>query len=419
VRFAGGVVALLVAAAAAGEAPARPPGCRQVASGSELAQRLSDAAPGAAICLMPGSYAAPLRIGAGVTLWGPRDAVIRSSGEGTTIRIESDGAALLGVTVDGSGGRYDQLDAAVRVQGRDVRVEGVRVVHAVHGILVERSERVVLRRNEVVGDPAQTLGLRGDGIRLWEVRDSLVEANRVSDSRDCVVWYSPRNRIAGNRIERGRYGVHFMYSHDNQIVDNDLRGNVTGIFVMYSRHIEVVGNRIGGSTGAAGIGLGLKESGPLRASSNRLVDNTVGIHLDMSPLDPADRNVFDHNELRLGDVGVAFLGPSRGNSFRANVMRDNALPVRVASGGEAHTAEWRDNYFDDYAGYDLDGDGVGDVPYELRSLSSQLQARAPALAFFRGTPALALAEAIGRIVPIFEPRLLVVDESPRMYPPRE
>jgi nitrous oxidase accessory protein len=417
VIFAGAMAALLLGAAALGEVPARPPGCREVSPGSELAQILSEAVPGDALCLAPGRYAGPLRIGSGVTLWGPRDAVILSSGEGTTVRIESDGAALLGVTVDGSGGRYDQLDAAVRVQGRDLRVEGVQIVHAVYGILVERSERVVLRRNEVVGDAAQTLGLRGDGIRLWEVRDSLVEANRVADSRDCVVWYSPGNRIVGNRIERSRYGVHFMYSHDNQIRDNDLRGNVTGVFVMYSRRIDVIGNRIGGSAGAAGIGLGLKESGPLRVSGNRFVDNTVGIHIDLSPLDPADRNVFDHNELRLGDVGIAFLGPSRGNAFHDNALRDNALPVRAARGAEAQSAEWRGNYFDEYAGYDLDGDGTGDVPYELRSLSSQLQSDVPALAFFRGTPALGLVEAIGRIVPVFEPRLLVVDERPRMAPP--
>ena len=38
------------------------------------------------------------------------------------------------------------------------------------------------------------------------------------------------------------------------------------------------------------------------------------------------------------------------------------------------------------------------VPYELRSLSSELVAESPSLAFFRGTPALGFAEAIGRAV---------------------
>jgi hypothetical protein len=41
-------------------------------------------------------------------------------------------------------------------------------------------------------------------------------------------------------------------------------------------------------------------------------------------------------------------------------------------------------------------------------------AERPALAFFRGTAAFALAEAIGRIVPIFEPRLVLSDPEPRM-----
>ncbi|MBW1875893.1 MAG: hypothetical protein JRI98_11075 [Deltaproteobacteria bacterium] len=50
--------------------------------------------------------------------------MIRSSGEGTTIEMEADGCALLGVTVDGSGGRFDTLDAAVHVVADDVRVQG-------------------------------------------------------------------------------------------------------------------------------------------------------------------------------------------------------------------------------------------------------------------------------------------------------
>jgi hypothetical protein len=57
---------------------------------------------------------------------------------------------------------------------------------------------------------------------------------------------------------------------------------------------------------------------------------------------------------------------------------------------------------------------VGDVAYELRSLSEDWISRFPALAFFRGTPALALAEAIGRIVPLFQPRLVLSDPEPRM-----
>jgi nitrous oxidase accessory protein len=400
-------------------APPRHAACRELAAGSALQPALDAAAPGAALCLAPGDYRGPLRIGPGVVLWGPRTAVIHSSGEGTTVRLESDGAALLGVTVDGSGGRYDLLDGAVRVEGRDVRVEGVTIRNAVFGILVEKSKRAVVRGNEVVGDPGQVLGLRGDGIRLWETYDSRVEDNVVRDSRDMVVWYSNDNRIERNRIERGRYGTHLMYSHRNRIIGNAYVGDVTGVFLMYSREIELRDNLFADAAGAAGFGLGLKESGDVRAVGNRFLHDTVGIYADTSPLYLDDRNAFERNVFRWSEVAVIFHSSESRNLFRANDFRDNGTPVRVEGGGDALGVTWEGNYFDDYAGYDLDGDGVGDVPFELRSLTSDLVAAKPALAFYRGTPALWLVEAIGRTVPLLEPRLLLVDRSPRMDPVAE
>ena len=301
--------------ARAASAPARPEACREVPPGAGLQAAIDAAPPGSALCLAPGTYAGPVRIPRPLTLWGPRDAVIRSHGEGTTVRLEGEGAALLGVTVDGSGGRYDLLDAAVHVAGRGGRVEGVLVRNAVFGILVERATDATVRGNQVLGDASQPLGLRGDGIRLWETYDSTVEDNLVPDSRDIVLWYASRNRVAGNRIERGRYGAHLMYSHGNQIVGNRFVGNVTGLFVMYSRDVEIRGNVFADSGGAAGMGLGLKESGNLRVRENLFVHNTIGVYVDTSPLWPDDRNRFEGNVFRLNGVAVSFLGRASGNEF--------------------------------------------------------------------------------------------------------
>jgi nitrous oxidase accessory protein len=288
------------------------------------------------------------------------------------------------------------------------------VRNAVFGILVERASGASVRGNQVDGDAGQALGLRGDGIRLWEAYDSVVEDNRLTDSRDVVLWYASRNRIARNRIERGRYGAHLMYSHGNQIIGNRFVGNVTGLFVMYSRGVEIRDNLFADSRGAAGMGLGLKESGDLHVIGNLFVHNTIGVYVDTSPLWPDDRNRFEGNAFRLNGVAVSFLGRAVGNEFRGNGFHDSQCHVEVDGRGDAREALWRGNGFDDYAGYDLDGDGTGDVPYELRSLASDLVAETPVLAFFRGTPAFALAEAIGRIVPLFAPRLVLSDPDPRM-----
>jgi nitrous oxidase accessory protein len=183
---------------------------------------------------------------------------------------------------------------------------------------------------------------------------------------------------------------------------------------MYSRDVVIRDNVFANARGAAGMGLGLKESGNLLVAENLFVRNTVGVYVDTTPLWPDDRNWFEGNVFRLNAVAVSFLGRASGNTFRTNGFRDSQVQVQVDGRGDARQAVWSGNEFDDYAGYDLDGDGTGDVPYELRSLSSDLVAEAPALAFFRGTAAFALVEAIGRIVPLFEPRLVLVDPEPRM-----
>ncbi len=397
-------------------APARPSGCRSVEAGAAVQALLDEARAGEALCLAPGSYRGPLRLPARVTLWGPREAVVRSSGEGTTVRLEGEGARLLGLTVDGSGGRFDTLDAAILVRGRGAWVEGTLVHNAVFGILVERTEDVTVRGNHVVGSGGPALGMRGDAIRLWETKRSLVEDNRVEAGRDVVVWYSSQNTVRGNTVTGGRYGTHFMHSHDNVVEDNHFTGNEVGVFVMYSRGITLRRNVLAGATGAAGMGLGLKESGNVLAVDNLLVHNTVGLYLDTSPLQEGDANVFEGNHFRLGDVGVVFHSSQRRNTFRANSFRDNHAQVQVEGGGDALGVAWRGNDFDDYAGYDLDADGVGDVPYELRSLSGDLVARYPDLAFFRGSPTLALVRAAGELLPLFSPRPVLRDAAPRVAP---
>jgi nitrous oxidase accessory protein len=379
-----------------------------------LQDALDAAEPRSSLCLAPGEYAGPLRLDRGLTLWGPRDAVIRSNGEGTTVQLAGDDAALLGITIDGSGVRLELRDAGVHVAGRGCRVEGVELRNTMFGILVERATNVALRGNRVSGDLQRPRGLRGDGIRLWETYDSLVEENWIDQSRDVVLWYSSRNQLVRNHIAGGRYGMHLMYSHDNRIEGNSFVGNAVGLFVMYSRRVDVRGNVFADSASAAGMGLGLKESGDVRVIGNLFANDSIGAYVDTSPLWPDDRNRFEANVFRLNGVAVSFHGRAAGNEFTGNGFRDNQLQVQVDGRGDARQAVWRANEFDDYAGYDLDRDGSGDVAYELRSLTSDLIAEHPSLAFYRGTPALALVEAIGRLVPIFEPRLVLSDPAPLM-----
>lgn len=394
--------------------PPRPSACREVSPQDELPRLLLEAHPADAFCLSPGRHRGPLQVRAQVTLWGPRAAVIHGEGRGTTVSL-SEGARLLGLTVDGSGGRYETLDAAVHVTGDDVTVEGVKVADALFGILVEQARRPRVIGNEVSGRAEIPLGLRGDGIRLWETTDGTIEDNQVERSRDCVVWYSSGNTFRRNTVREGRYGAHFMYSHRNAVEDNTFQGNEVGVFVMYSRGVVVRGNRILDSAGSAGMGVGLKESGDLTIERNLLRHNTLGFYLDGSPLQNDEHNLFSANLIELSQTAVVFHSSPARNAFLGNAFRDNDTQVMVEGGGDALGITWEGNDFDDYQGYDLDGDGTGDVPYQQHSLSDDLVAHHPSLAFFQGAPVLALVRAAGHVVPLLAPRPLLSDPKPRRH----
>lgn len=389
-----------------------PADCRPVLPGAPLQSQLDAAADGQQFCLAPGLYLGPITVDRGIGLWGVVDSVIKSNGKGTTVLLLGN-SSLHGLTVDGSGGRFDVVDAAVKVHGDGVVVEGLNVRNSAFGILAERSKHVAIRDNTVFGIGGAALGLRGDGIRLWETFDSTVERNIVRHSRDCVVWYSSRNTVEHNDVRNGRYGIHFMYSHDNRISNNALVENEVGLFIMYSRNLAIDGNRMHHSRGASGIGLGVKESGNLRVTNNSLVNNTQSLFLDNSPLTEGDSNLFADNDIRLSDIGVDFLSSHHDNTFTHNAFVDNTVQVRVEGGGDALGVRWVENEWDDYAGYDLDRDGLGDIPYELKDLADTLTAKHPDLTFLRGTPALALIAVAGEVVPLLAPKPILRDERPR------
>ncbi|MBL9077275.1 MAG: nitrous oxide reductase family maturation protein NosD [Planctomycetes bacterium] len=400
---------------AAVAAVAPPPAGIAVPADADL-QAAVDAAPvGATLVLAPGEYRGPVTISRPLHLWGPPTARLRAD-DGSTLRVVADRVTIEGVTVVGGGQRFDRMDGGVHLQGQDLTLRGITVRDALFGILVERCVRATIVGNTVVGTGLPAMGLRGDGIRLWETTDSRVADNVVTDSRDVVVWYSSRNRLERNRVERSRYGTHFMYSHENVVEDSRYVGNEVGVFVMYSRDITLRRNLLARSGGAAGIGIGLKEAGNVAVEDNWLLANTTGVYVDQSPLDPAHTNRYLRNVVRFAETAISLHSGQQRSEFTDNQFRDNGAVVKVGGQGDALGCTFAGNHYDGYRGYDLDGDGRGDVPFEFRRLSTQLEGRYPELALLHGAPAMAMVDLVGEVMPLFQPRQLLRDAAPRMRP---
>ena len=382
----------------------------------QLAALVADPEGPAEIGIAPGVFRGDLVVKRPVALRGTGGAVLEGTGRSSVVTIESDDVTVENLLLRHSGRRNTTEDAGVKAKGDRIRIADVRVEDALFGVSLAMCHHCIVERVAVqgFGDDSE---LRGDGIKLWESDDTIVRGCVVDHVRDVVVWYTRRALLEDNVIRHSRYGTHFMYAHDGVVRRSHVENNVVGIFLMYTRGMTVEDNVLAGAHGAAGMGIGFKESDAATVRGNWFVADTTGAYLDYTPRTPADPVVFEGNVFALDDVALRLHGEGKGLRFTGNELRENPSMIEVDGGGNALDVDVRGNHFSDYEGYDLDGDGVGDVPYRVSALSSQLEDERPALRFFEGTPAMQLIDAVARAVPVFDSRVVLTDPAPRMRAP--
>jgi nitrous oxidase accessory protein len=364
----------------------------------------------------PGIYSGPVMIDMPITIDGNNQVTIDGNGKDTVIYLDTDGAQLRNLHLTNSGESHNQIDACVQVRGNFNVIKDNVLDNCLFGVDLQQSDYNIVRRNQIRSKPF-SLGLRGDAIRLWYSMGNKVTDNKITDSRDTVVWYSKNNLIKGNTSKRGRYALHFMYSQFNQVEDNIYHENSIGIFLMYSDNVEVRGNQISHSLGATGMGIGFKESSNVTIENNRLIYCATGIYLDLSPYQPDTINQINANEIAYNSIGVLFHNDWHGNVFRQNQFKGNHTQVAVQGANTARHNVWENNYWDNYTGFDRNGDGKGDTPYESYAYADQIWMDIPPTQFFKGSIVLELLNFLERLAPFSEPVMILRDPTPLIYPP--
>lgn len=379
--------------------------------GPDLA-RLLESGP-REIWLRAETYRTQLVIKRAVAIHGLAGATIEGPGRGSVIVVDSDDVTIDNVVVRGSGRNFVGEDAAIRAKGARNVVRNVRAENNLFGVAFEACHHCVLEGSFVRG-PDLHESMRGDGIKLWEAHDSIVRRNHVERVRDMVVWYSRRVVCEDNLVQNSRYGTHFMYAHDGVARRSVLRNNIVGVFVMYSSRLRVEENTIAGAYGAAGVGVGFKESDGVAVWGNKIVGNTTGLYLDRTPRDPREPVRLTANHLAINNVALRIHGAATGLTFTGNTFRHNSELIEVDGGANALSIQFTGNHYTEYAGYDLDGDGFGDVAFTYGRLSTAVVQDQPAVRFLHGTVALQLVDVIAKAFPLLERKPVLIDPRPAM-----
>jgi nitrous oxidase accessory protein len=380
-----------------------------------IGQALAAAAPWDTLRIAPGVYHEHLVVRRPVVLLGERGATLDGDGRDVVLRIEAP-AVVRGLLIRNSGSVQSlEHGGILAVNAPGLVVEDNRIEDVLFGVYVKQSDGVVIRRTVIVGKSIVT-PLRGDGIHLWYSHGGILEDNRVFRTRDVVIWFSDGTTVRRNHVADGRYGLHYMYSDHNVFEQNTFIGNQVGAFIMYSADLTFRHNVFAGARGATGRGLGFKDADRIVAEGNTLVGNAVGISIDNSPQSVGVENLFRHNLIAYNDVAVALLPSVRANVFAENDFVDNVQPVSISGGGTALGNRWTRNHWSEYAGFDENGDGIGDSPFLFERLSDDLLARREELQVLNLSPALAVLNTLSRVFPLLAPQPLVVDSTPRVRP---
>ncbi|MHC4550456.1 MAG: nitrous oxide reductase family maturation protein NosD [Planctomycetota bacterium] len=378
-----------------------------------ISAAIAAAAPGDTIVVAPGVYEENVVVDRSVTLVGEGYPHLFGGHAGDVVLVRADDVELRGFVVRGSGKRMMVSDAGVKIQGARARIRDNRILDNLFGVYLKRCTHALVEGNTIRGRAEVGIGMRGAGVHFFDALHNTVRGNRVSHVRDGVYFdHADFNTVEDNEFYELRYGVHYMYCKDNAFLRNVFRDSMGGAAVMYTERVIFRGNRmVDNRKGFNAFGLLLKDCIDSVAERNAIVNNTRGIFIDSS-----HRNLLRNNLVAHNDVGVMLYASALKNRFAANDFIGNLSTLHTVGRADADwTPDGTGNYFSDYAGYDLDGDGRGDTEHRLQDAFEYLVGSRELLHLFLNSAAadaLALAERSFPLVPSSDER----DVAPFMRP---
>ncbi len=324
------------------------------------------------------------------------------------ISIASDNVIINGFNFVNTGFSDMNEISAIRIQNsRNIIIKNNILENVFFGIYCLNASHCFIQGNHIKSYSEHELQ-SGNGIHCWKSDSMFISNNYITGQRDGIYFEFVTNSFIKNNLSENnlRYGLHFMFSHQNVYTGNTFNFNGAGVAVMYSHNVTMTENIFSQNQGESSYGLLMKEISDSHVEKNHFTKNTIGIYMEGTSRIEVKNNTFESN-------GWAF--KIQASCADINVIKNKFVgnTFDVATNGSLVLNKFINNYWDKYEGYDLNKDGIGDIPYRPVSLYSIIAERMPfSIMLFRSFMVM-LLERTEKAVPGLTP-VDLKDDKPLM-----
>jgi nitrous oxidase accessory protein len=398
----------------------------QVTAQDSLQQVLDTTQAGDQVELQPGLYPGNFVINQSIKISG-EDAVLDSQGKGHGLLINAENVTVDSLRIVNWGNDLTEQNAGIYSDknSNKIIIKNCYLEGDTFGIWLQGGEHNQILNNVIIGNDKMRSADRGNGIQISNMKNTEVRGNEISKTRDGLyVISSTNNTLANNTVHDLRYGIHYMYSYHNKILNNYAYNTRAGYAMMNSRHLEIRGNVTENS-----LDYGFLINFIIYSNFEDNVIKNVWASSEKKILGRDGKGLFIYNSgyntirnnyIEHAEIGIHLTAGSEGVKISGNTFIDNQIQVKYVSNKLQEWSQEFDgipegNYWSNYQGWDMDGDGKGDVPFEPNDGIDKLFWKYPEAKFLMDSPAVLLLRWVQQQFPVLKSPG-VKDSNPLMKP---
>ncbi len=324
------------------------------------------------------------------------------------VSVKADSVVVKGFRVIRSSAGTLEDPCGIKVYNRTfVRIENNHLEDNFFGIYIQNGSNCIVKNNSIIAHGTQEQSI-GSGIHCWKSSNLQIINNYVEGHRDGIYFEFVTHSVIwrNNCFQNIRYGLHFMFSNDDAYISNYFKNNGAGVAVMFSKKVKMFNNTFEENWGDSAYGLLLKEISDGYIFNNHFIKNTAGIHLEGATRIKMERNIFEANGWAMKIQASSVDNELVHNNFIGNTFD-------ISTNGSLVLNTFNSNYWDKYEGYDLNKDGIGDVPYHPLSLFAVLTEKNPASMILFRSFMITLLDKSEKVLPSITPDNFI-DNAPLM-----